>query len=50
MARKKKKTDDPNYTAFANRSHKGNYHDEEEKRLRQGWEAWKKNKKKIWYL
>lgn len=41
---------EPDYRSFANKANIGNTMDEEERKRRQEWLAWRKNKKKTWYL
>ena len=41
---------EPAYRSFENKANIGNTMDEEERKRRQEWQAWRKNKRKTWYL
>lgn len=49
MAKKKQPTE-PIYTVFITRYGNRNVMDERERELKKEYQAWKKNKKKVWYL
>ena len=41
---------EPDYSSFENKANIGNTMDEEERKRRQEWRNWRKNKRKTWYL